>query len=225
MEVSETRLGAAIIAVFGLGILFSILNGYYMQDTGEPIPLMVYGMSAASMGVGALIILLFQWRISQSQLVRILRVLPEDERIILEVLVKEKKIDQTHLVAEPKVTWHVLDCYKGPISVLGNDFARMLLDDQLGHRSGLKAGATVAHLAFYLAVYMGCDPIVLVGQDLGYTGNVYYMPGVAFQDMWMPDLNRFSTIEMKEWERIVRHRNLLKKVEYQPKIIKNLWQM
>ncbi len=100
MEVSETRLGIAIVAVFGLGILFSILNGYYIEDTGEPIPLMVYGMSFASMGVGALIILLFQWKISQNQLHKILKVLPEDEKIILELLVKEKKMEQTYLVAE-----------------------------------------------------------------------------------------------------------------------------
>ena len=57
-------------------------------------------MTAASMAVGALIILLFQWKISQKQLHRILRVLPEDERIILELLVKEKKMDQTYIVAE-----------------------------------------------------------------------------------------------------------------------------
>ena len=100
MEVSETRLGAAIVAVFSLGILFSILNGYYIEDTGSSIPLIVYGMTAASMGVGALIILLFQWRISRKQFHRILRVLPEDERIILELLVKEKKMEQTYLVAE-----------------------------------------------------------------------------------------------------------------------------
>ena len=100
MEVSETRLGIAIVAVFGLGILFSILNGYYIEDTGEPIPLMVYGMTAASMAVGALIILLFQWKISQNQLHKILKVLPEDEKIILELLVKEKKMEQTYLVAE-----------------------------------------------------------------------------------------------------------------------------
>jgi hypothetical protein len=59
---------------------------------------------------------------------------------------------------------------------------------------------------------MGCDPIVLVGQDLGYTDHVYYTPGVAMHDTWRPELNRFCTIEMKEWERIVRARPILKRV-------------
>ncbi|MEA3254671.1 MAG: hypothetical protein U9Q22_02430 [Candidatus Altiarchaeota archaeon] len=100
MEVSETRLGVAIVAVFSLGIMFSVLNGYYIEDTGSSIPFIVYGMTAASMGVGALIILLFQWKISRKQFHRILRVLPEDECILLELLVKEKKMEQTYLVAE-----------------------------------------------------------------------------------------------------------------------------
>ena len=100
MEVSEIRLGAAIIAVFGLGILFSILNGYYIENTGDPIPLIVYGMTAVAMGVGALLVMLFQWKISQKQLYRILKVLPEDERMIVELLVKEKRMEQNLLVAE-----------------------------------------------------------------------------------------------------------------------------
>jgi len=115
----------------------------------------------------------------------------------------------THLVAEPKASWHVIDQYQGPISILDSLFARQCLGDKLAARSGLKAGATVAHLAFYLAVYMGCDPIVLIGQDLGYTNHVYYAPGVPFHDMWRPDLNRFNTIEMKEWERLARNRKIL----------------
>jgi hypothetical protein len=122
-------------------------------------------------------------------------------------------MSRTHLIAEPKVTWHVLDAYRGPVSLVDNSFARMCLGDALGARAGLKAGATVAHLAFYLAVYMGCDPVILVGQDLGYTNHVYYSPGVAMHGMWRPELNRFCTIEMKEWERIVRTRRILMKLK------------
>lgn len=122
-------------------------------------------------------------------------------------------VSRTHLVIEPKVTWHVPDHYPGPISVLGNSFARLCVGDSLAARDGLKAGATVAHLAFYLALYMGCDPIILVGQDLAYTNHVYYSPGVAIHGLWRPQLNRFSTIEMMEWERIVRTRHILMKVK------------
>ena len=67
MEVSETRLAVAFASVFFLGILLSILNGYFIEDTGEPMPLLTYGVAAVAMIVGALIILLFQWKISHKQ--------------------------------------------------------------------------------------------------------------------------------------------------------------
>jgi uncharacterized membrane protein len=44
--------------------------------------------------------MLFQWKISQKQLYRILKILPEDERVIVEILVKEKRMEQNLLVAE-----------------------------------------------------------------------------------------------------------------------------
>ena len=100
MEVSESRLAAAIILVFFLGILLSILNGYFIEDTGSPMPLITYGVTAVAMAVGALIILLFQWRITHKQAHDMLKVLPADERMIIEVLLKEKKIEQMYLVAE-----------------------------------------------------------------------------------------------------------------------------
>lgn len=119
----------------------------------------------------------------------------------------------THMVAEPKVNWGVLDLYKGPVSILSNSFATSILGRKLAARDGLKAGATVAHLSLYLAVYMGCEPITFVGQDLGCTDHVYYLPGVAIHDLWRPELNRFYSIEMKEWERIVRARKILIKAK------------
>ena len=100
MEVSETRLGIAIIVIFTLGIVFSIFNGYYTESTGTPLPVIVYGMSAASMVVGGMVVLLFQWRISQRQMENVLKILPDEERKIMAVLIKEKKIEQNYLVAE-----------------------------------------------------------------------------------------------------------------------------
>ena len=88
----------------------------------------------------------------------------------------------------------------------------MILGDRLGRRGGLPAGATVAHLAFYLACYMGCDPIILVGQDLAYTGHVFYVPGVEIHRTWQSEINRFHSMEHKEWERIVRNRPILRRV-------------
>ncbi len=124
----------------------------------------------------------------------------------------QDQLSDIHLIAEPKVNWHVIDTYagNGPISILGNDFANLLLMDEPQPHDMIPAGATVAHLAFYLGQYIGADPIILIGQDLGYTNNVYYSPGNAVHDIWQPELNRFYSIEMKEWERILRSRNMLR---------------
>jgi hypothetical protein len=121
-------------------------------------------------------------------------------------------LGEAHLVAEPKATWHVIDKYPGPVSLLDNSWARLVIGDELGARDGLKAGATVAHLAFYLASYLGCDPIIFVGQDLAFTGHVFYIPGVEIHQAWRSELNRFCTIEQKEWDRIARNRPILRRV-------------
>jgi hypothetical protein len=106
-------------------------------------------------------------------------------------------LSRTHLVAEPKAAWRVLDEYPGPMSLLDNAWARLILGEELGARGGLPAGATVAHLAFYLAVYLGCDPIVFVGQDLAFTGHVFYTPGVEIHRAWRSEINRFQSLEHK----------------------------
>jgi len=124
------------------------------------------------------------------------------------------KLPNTCLIAEPKAHWDVIDCYRdiGPIAILANDFADNLLDPETPNHDKITAGTTVAHLSYYFAQYIGADPIIFIGQDLGFTDNVYYAPGNVLHDIWAPEMNRFSTIEMKEWERIVRQGKSLRKV-------------
>ena len=118
-----------------------------------------------------------------------------------------------HLVAEAKANWNVLDVFTGSMSLAHNDFAAKLVRGSgLPPRAGLKAGATVAHLSFYLAEFLGCDPIILVGQDLGFVDGLYYKPGTAIHETWGVELGRFNTLETKEWERIVRSRTILRKI-------------
>jgi hypothetical protein len=124
-------------------------------------------------------------------------------------------LSDVHLVAEAKATWHVIDYYRrrGPVSLLDSKFARGVLKGMEDKHEQLPAGSTVAHLAFYLAEYIGAQPIIFIGQDLAFTDNVYYSPGNALHEVWSGELNRFCTIEMKEWERIARNRHILRKVE------------
>ena len=111
------------------------------------------------------------------------------------------------LVVEPKVNPVVTAAFPGPIRCVGDDFLDTLLGPDLARPMGrVPAGATVAHLAYSLARHMGCDPVVLVGQDLGFTDGQYYAAGAAIHDVWAGELNEFNTLEMLEWQRIVRMR-------------------
>lgn len=118
----------------------------------------------------------------------------------------------TELVAEPKAAAGILSMYPGPISLIGNRFAELSLRELRLGKTELPGGATVAHLAFYLAEYLGADPIVFVGQDLGFSDGLCYAPGTSYDDVWRPETSRFCTVEMKQWEQIVREKYILRRI-------------
>ncbi len=119
---------------------------------------------------------------------------------------------RTELVAEPKATNKIFDLHTGPLSLLGNDFAESMLSEMQINKTRLPSGATVAHLAYYLAEHLACDPIIFVGQDLGFSDALCYSPGTSYDDVWRPELGRFCTVEMKQWEQIVREKHILRRV-------------
>jgi hypothetical protein len=119
---------------------------------------------------------------------------------------------RTELVAEPKATSLIFDMISAPVTLIGNDFAEGLVRELKLGKAGLTSGATVAHLAFYLAEHLGCDPIIFVGQDLGFADGLCYAPGTSYEDVWQPELSRFCSVEMKQWEQIVRDRPILRRI-------------
>lgn len=99
MEISEKRLVIGIAAIFVLGILFAYSDGYYASSTGEQLPVEVYFIAAASMVVGAFVVLLFQTKRGRNELDRVLSILPYDERTVVKVLLENNgKIEQNYLV-------------------------------------------------------------------------------------------------------------------------------
>jgi hypothetical protein len=119
-------------------------------------------------------------------------------------------VDGVTLVAEAKANPAILDAFPGEIRIVSDRFLDRLLGDDLVRPLGtLRAGATVAHLGYYLARHLGCDPVVLVGQDLGFTDGQYYAAGAAIHDVWAGELSQFNTLEMMEWQRIARARSYL----------------
>jgi hypothetical protein len=123
---------------------------------------------------------------------------------------------RTELVAEPKATSRIFSMNPGPLTLLGNEFAEGLMREMKLKKGTLPAGATVAHLAYYLAEHLGCDPVIFVGQDLGFSDGLCYSPGTSYEDVWRPEVGRFCSMEMKQWDQIVRERFILRKIpDYQ----------
>ncbi len=116
------------------------------------------------------------------------------------------------LVAEPKANAAILDAFAGVVRCVGDSTLDRVLGPTLAREMGsLPPGATVAHLAYYLARHLGCDPVILVGQDLGFTDGQYYAAEAAIHNVWACELSEFNTLEMMEWERIVRMKSLLRR--------------
>lgn len=122
----------------------------------------------------------------------------------------EADVEGVTLVVEPKANPAILEAFPGAIRCP----AEPLLDDLLGpdlsrDMGRLPPGATVAHLAYFLARHLGCDPVILIGQDLGFTDGQYYAANAAIHTVWSGELSEFRTLEMMELERILRFGKLL----------------
>ncbi len=115
-----------------------------------------------------------------------------------------ESVEGITLLCEPKTNHAVLHGYPGKIRCVGNNFLANVLAEAAPDNPVVKPGATVAHLNFFLAQFLGCDPICFVGQDLGFSDGVYYGPAAAIHDQWAPELNRFNTLDMMEWQRVIR---------------------
>jgi uncharacterized membrane protein len=88
------------VSIFLLGVLFSIVNGYYATEEGSSLPLIVYGISFVSIVIGGGIVVLFQTKINKVQLVRVLKILPEGERKVISLLLESNgSLEQNRLVA------------------------------------------------------------------------------------------------------------------------------
>ncbi|MDP8244259.1 MAG: DUF115 domain-containing protein [Candidatus Hinthialibacter antarcticus] len=59
--------------------------------------------------------------------------------------------------------------------------------DTLGPLGKLLSQGSTAHAAYHLARLMGCSPIVLVGNDLGFPNNRFYADGAMQNDLDQPE--------------------------------------
>lgn len=118
-------------------------------------------------------------------------------------------VEDTELIIDSKVNGAVPEAWPGRVRCIPSEQLDRILGPIARGGGPFPSGATVAHLCHFVGRYLGCDPVVLVGQDLGFTDGLYYAPGNAIHDVWTPEFNDFNTIETMEWERIARHRGHL----------------
>jgi hypothetical protein len=117
----------------------------------------------------------------------------------------------TELVAEPKATNAVFDLHTGPLSLLGNDLAETMLAEMKlnkGQAAQRRDGGAPGVLRGR-ALRVRSDHFHRAGS--GISDGMCYAPGTSYEDVWKPELSRFCTLEMKQWEQIVRDRNILRK--------------
>ena len=69
----------------------------------------------------------------------------------------------------------------------------------------VQSGGSVATSGFDLLRTLGCDPILIVGQDLAYTGRRIHTVGTHHQERWLPAIDRVRNLETIV-ETIVRKR-------------------
>lgn len=123
----------------------------------------------------------------------------------------EKDVEGVRLVVEPKANAAIVEAFPGEVLCACESQLDELLGPKLARDMGtIPAGATVAHLNYYLAKYLGCTSIILIGQDLGFTDGQYYASGASIHQVWSGELSPHRTLEMFEWERIARMKSLLR---------------
>lgn len=71
----------------------------------------------------------------------------------------------------------------------------------------IQSGGSVATSAFDLLLNLGCRPIVLVGQDLAYTGREIHCTGTHHNDDWLPTTSRFLNLDTIN-QRVIRRRKI-----------------
>ena len=80
------------------------------------------------------------------------------------------------------------------------------LEKFYGTVAHLQSGGSVATTAFDLLRFLEADPVLLVGQDLAYTGRKIHSTGTHHNERWLPSLNRLRTLESIN-EGVIRKRD------------------
>ncbi|WP_252235299.1 6-hydroxymethylpterin diphosphokinase MptE-like protein [Clostridium sp. ZS1] len=76
---------------------------------------------------------------------------------------------------------YLVNEYKGEKIYISNIFSRII--EEMHKFGGLSQGGSVAHTCLAMATLLGCNPIILVGQDLAYTYNKHHSDKATFNSV------------------------------------------
>lgn len=71
----------------------------------------------------------------------------------------------------------------------------------------IQSGGSVATSALDLMMNLGCNPIILVGQDLAYTGREIHCSGTHHNDDWLQKINRTLNLDTIN-QKVIRKRKI-----------------
>ncbi len=103
---------------------------------------------------------------------------------------------ETYLIAEPMTYPAIIHNYRGRKFITTfRDVMMEWLTRFVGDPGFLQAWGSISTMGFDLARKLGCDPIIMVGQDLSFSGNRKYCHNTHWEKTWLYDYERFAPLE------------------------------
>jgi len=103
----------------------------------------------------------------------------------------------TIVVADPTVHPSIFRLYEGRFVLTGIAFEMMQwIEEFTGKRGELRYGGSVSTNAYDFAARLGCAPVVMVGQDLSFTGGYAHARGSYLDEQVFLKVNRTYTPQM-----------------------------
>ncbi len=104
---------------------------------------------------------------------------------------------RTVLIADPTVHPSVFRLFKGRCAITGLAFQMMKwIEEIAGEKGAIAYGGSVSTNAYDFAKRLGASPVILIGQDLAFTGGLAHARGSYLDEQVHLRTNRFSTFEM-----------------------------
>lgn len=106
------------------------------------------------------------------------------------------------MIYDPCVPSSITSLFKGrSIAVDSKIYLAKWLSDNNEEKGTLGNVFSVAHSAFYISRYMGCNPVILVGQDLSFEGHRMHCTDSFYDQARQDDISADRTLDVLEYHK------------------------